>query len=53
MNPLIQGKILWNHADKPFTIPWDLYCVTHVHCQVRKRCRVYNQSAKYLGQMIL
>ena len=31
---LIQGKILWNHADKPFTIPWDLYCVTHVHCQV-------------------
>ena len=30
----IQGKILWNHADKPFTIPWDLYCVTHVHCQV-------------------
>ena len=36
MNPDIQGKILWNHADKPFTIPWDLYCVTHVHCQVRK-----------------
>jgi hypothetical protein len=28
------GKILWNHADKPFTIPWDLYCVTHVHCQM-------------------
>ena len=25
---------MWNHADKPFTIPWDLYCVTHVHCQM-------------------
>ena len=53
MNPDIQGKILWNHADKPFTIPWDLYCVTHVHCQVRKGWLFYDKSAKYLRQMVL
>ena len=40
----IQGKILWNHADKPFTIPWDLYCVTHVHCQVIVMTNIFQVS---------
>ena len=28
---LLKGKIIWNSADAPFTMPLDLYCVTHVH----------------------
>ncbi len=30
----VQGKILWNSADAPFSLPLDLYCVTHVHCKM-------------------
>jgi len=28
------GPIIWNKADAPFTLPTDVYCVTHVHCQM-------------------
>jgi len=28
------GKVIWNQADNPYTLPTDLYCVTHVHCQM-------------------
>ena len=30
----IQGEILWNQGAKSFTLPWDMYCIIHVHCQV-------------------
>ena len=29
-----QGKVIWNEADNPYELPTDLYCVTHVHCQM-------------------
>ena len=30
----LQGPIIWNDADAPFSLPTDVYCVTHVHCQM-------------------
>ncbi|XP_023346393.1 UDP-glucuronosyltransferase 2C1 isoform X2 [Eurytemora carolleeae] len=28
------GPVIWNSADTPYSIPYDLYCVTHVHCKM-------------------
>ena len=33
-NLLFQGPIIWNDADAPYSLPMDVYCITHVHCQM-------------------
>jgi len=41
------GPIIWNKADAPFTLPTDVYCVTHVHCKMILEDRtLFNQLKK-------
>ena len=49
----LQGPIIWNEADSPYTLPTDLYCVTHVHCKMiledRTLFRQLNASGFHLA----